>query len=520
MRLNNLYIKAVTIFAVFICIFTVVLTVAVIAINLFFRKEPDETVTRSYTVEATEKEKKISSATKQFTPQGRMLLIEDDQTAEKKYRRIYDTDYNLLWEGNIENIPTEYITLKSDIKPIQSNDYISNSRKSLAPDLKKDIVIDNHLESGETEHWRYSDDGYFEGFLNGQAIGYLGADGFAKTKAMAQRFEDIDGQFAYTEDIEKSPPLLLCRSGKKLYLIDIRRRQVKLLLKNTSQLYMYNWFEKNSKGEYVGAILNKSSSKLVAVFRENLEAVEITGVDGQSQMLEIAYSENASGNHGYEYFIIWRRTMDAPCKNAPEEVVRQWISDYANSKHKMLYKLYGLDSNGHAELISEYDLTIVPQTFVASNQAQIDSFKSRRGYLFDLSPVIFYYLAKTQFVQDASTSSKVIREILGLIKNFKPYHVWTAWALGCLCAVAVFFHNKNRTQSKAALISWMGFALLFNVAGMLTCLALTHYNLVKCENCGRDRHLLTEKCLHCNEEMPVPQRQVTDIICGKTENFR
>ncbi len=527
MKNNNLYIKTVTIFSVFLCICFALMMSQMLGHGILLLKKPRpiprEPMT-SFSVEATETEKKISSAVKTFTPDGQMLIIKDADTDSKnKERRVYDNNYNLLWEGDIEQMPAKYFILDHNRRTLQLDSYLQTAARSLTPDMKRSILISNRLKDDEQEYWRYNNDGYFEGFAGGHIIGYLASNGFVKNKSELIEFKEIDFPFAYTEDLEDCTPILLCKDNNNLYMIDIKNRQFELLCENIgkAQISLHNWFKKGFKKdinyEYDGAILiERSEEKPVVIFRKNLKAIEINGIDIDSRAYSLSME---SAGHlipqpEYKNYVLAVYRKDHPGKFSSKQEEKQWLEKYSKSRQTMTYLLYSLSDNGDAKLISEENSIVIPGKSKILNEAQIESYLYKTNTVFDLSPVAFHYLYNSDFVTNAKPGSKVIKETIDTIRTFKPRHVSVAWVLGCACAVGVFVHNRHRTANKFAIAGWMAFALLFNVAGLLTCLALTHYDLIKCDNCGRKRHLLTEACLHCGKVMVAPLPQETDIISG------
>jgi hypothetical protein len=75
-----------------------------------------------------------------------------------------------------------------------------------------------------------------------------------------------------------------------------------------------------------------------------------------------------------------------------------------------------------------------------------------------------------------------------------------------------FWHGWPRQTSRAKLIFWLAFTLVFNLAGLLTYLALNHTPIIKCSSCGKDRALGQVNCLRCGTELPAPDRRKLDLI--------
>jgi DNA-directed RNA polymerase subunit RPC12/RpoP len=75
-----------------------------------------------------------------------------------------------------------------------------------------------------------------------------------------------------------------------------------------------------------------------------------------------------------------------------------------------------------------------------------------------------------------------------------------------------FLHGWPRRTSWGKLIFWLAFTLVFNLAGLLTYLALNHTTVIKCPVCGRRRGLIQVNCVRCGAELPIPERRKTDLI--------
>jgi hypothetical protein len=86
------------------------------------------------------------------------------------------------------------------------------------------------------------------------------------------------------------------------------------------------------------------------------------------------------------------------------------------------------------------------------------------------------------------------------------------WILGLAMAAFAFWHGWPRQTSLGKLIFWLAFTLVFNLAGLLTYLALNHTPIIKCSSCGKSRCLGQVNCLRCGTELPAPKRRKLDLI--------
>ena len=61
-------------------------------------------------------------------------------------------------------------------------------------------------------------------------------------------------------------------------------------------------------------------------------------------------------------------------------------------------------------------------------------------------------------------------------------------------------------------IFWLVFVGLFNLAGLLTYLALNHTPVIKCPVCGNRRGLGQAQCVRCLSDLPAPKPGKLDLI--------
>ena len=74
------------------------------------------------------------------------------------------------------------------------------------------------------------------------------------------------------------------------------------------------------------------------------------------------------------------------------------------------------------------------------------------------------------------------------------------------------WHGWARRTSWVKLILWLIIVGAFNLAGLLTYLALNHTPVIKCPACGKKRGLEMNNCSQCGRPLPIPQRKPTDLI--------
>jgi len=99
-----------------------------------------------------------------------------------------------------------------------------------------------------------------------------------------------------------------------------------------------------------------------------------------------------------------------------------------------------------------------------------------------------------------------------MVLDIQPYGGVINRVLTVLMMIFVFLHGWPRRTSWARFVSWLVFVGLFNLAGLLTYLALNHTAVIKCPVCGKRRGLARVDCVRCQAELPAPERGKLDLI--------
>ena len=96
--------------------------------------------------------------------------------------------------------------------------------------------------------------------------------------------------------------------------------------------------------------------------------------------------------------------------------------------------------------------------------------------------------------------------------DIQPYGGVINRVLSALMMGFVFLHGWPRRTSWAKFFFWLVFVGLFNLAGLLTYLALNHTVVIKCPACGRRRGLARVDCARCQAQLPAPECGKLDLI--------
>lgn len=85
--------------------------------------------------------------------------------------------------------------------------------------------------------------------------------------------------------------------------------------------------------------------------------------------------------------------------------------------------------------------------------------------------------------------------------------------LSVLCATVTFYWARRAQIPRQQAWAWTGFALLFNLAGLIVFRLLADWpQLIPCTACGRCRPVTDDYCPHCTQGWPPPNPNGTEIM--------
>jgi len=79
-------------------------------------------------------------------------------------------------------------------------------------------------------------------------------------------------------------------------------------------------------------------------------------------------------------------------------------------------------------------------------------------------------------------------------------------------ATLALLHAWPRRTGWGRPAAWLILVFAFNLAGLLTYLALNHTSVIRCPACGRRRGLLRPDCPACHLPLPAPEPRPTDLV--------
>jgi DNA-directed RNA polymerase subunit RPC12/RpoP len=197
-----------------------------------------------------------------------------------------------------------------------------------------------------------------------------------------------------------------------------------------------------------------------------------------------------------------------------------WREKYWYIPHTEWVELYEVDRTGKLELVNRFEWVNPGQEKTVSPWDKIESRRKRAAcYVAALAPPIFNLAWEAHYRQVVADRgrSRGINEsaIILFINPWRDVHLTSTplnLALSLLMVAAAFAHGWARRTSWAKFIFWLVFVGLFNLAALLTYLALNHTAVIKCPACGKRRGLQRLDCARCGAELALPQPRKVDLI--------
>jgi hypothetical protein len=194
-----------------------------------------------------------------------------------------------------------------------------------------------------------------------------------------------------------------------------------------------------------------------------------------------------------------------------QKLMEQYWREYNSKPQPQSIQLYKVVDDGRLVLVNQFDWTRpVVQTSKAPSS----------GYMFPkwigkVSPPVFdllWALCGDNSYKFVNNGPGMIQSYAKIIAELQPRNSSVNYVLGVMMMAFALWHGWARRTSWVKLILWLIIVGAFNLAGLLTYLALNHTPVIKCPACGKKRGLEMDNCSQCGSPLPVPQRKPTDLI--------
>ncbi|MHC4172483.1 MAG: hypothetical protein ACYTBX_01490 [Planctomycetota bacterium] len=509
---------------VFMTVYIVLIAVSIlqsicIEIEQTYTREKRFTAKEKPEAEFTQEIKRLSrirNSTKEFLPDGTIHLVHEPRRTqgrmdESEIEQIYDANDDLLWEGPGNKRSYEYLSWASQLRRY-SEGFTREEMKQIQmimPGFSSNIEIPVGSDDKIKQIWRYHPGAQsFKGYnTSGGKIGYAGSTGFTDSKSKVKPFGKFRLFTAWCPK-DSASPILLWLTQRRIYQIDFEKQTVEMIFENTEadieieRTSLHAWRDlKPGAKEYIDSknyrpllLCRTEDGKHHLIMRE------------PTQQLSVALPEDlrsASVTATKQDIFVRHTGSDAlPPKGIADsrELFDKWLQEHRGKPRNFSVELYKVDSQGGLELLNRYDW-IVPASSMPVVKVGDPRTAVQRG-VSQLSPPLYDVAAHL-----------LDRELWSL--DNRPYGGVLNRILSALMMVFVFWHGWPRRTSWAGFVFWLVFVGAFNLAGLLTYLALNHTAVVKCAACGRQRGLAQVDCVRCKAPLPPPERGKLDLIPGR-----
>jgi hypothetical protein len=426
---------------------------------------------------------------------------------------IYDTDVNLLWSGPEEELPYAYLS-GPELYGRWHGFYFTGSEFLI--DFSRSLVVPVvSAERRRVENWRYvPSGGYFVGYdARGERIGYLGADGFRSDRSSVRGFGKFRTARAWAPR-DSYTPRMLWQSEKVLWQIDFEERHVEKLYESEEEIvnfHLYGWRGLKEQDALVkGAIVIHEQQGHHLIIDNPRQAITI---DLPAEYSRINHHVNILREKD-DFYVEVSGMKGAPADTSDRAAVVKWIEDTRGKPRDWWNELHKLDRSGNLKLISRNDWTRPADVWGEGNSSwkRAQEFKK---YTTAAVPLFFRPIAKQlheiRFGYRGDYGN-IISGLDDILIYIAPVSIFYCLVLSLLSVCAAVYHGWGRRTSFEGLVGWLVFVGVFNVAGLLTYLAMNHRPVLRCSACGKKRHLMADSCIRCGSGLPVPERQETDLV--------
>ena len=445
---------------------------------------------------------------KKFLPDGTVHLVNEK---DKEVFQIYDEDEQFLWAGKRADVPYDYLEFSHRVEPGAITTRSMKERYAVSLEFSRPLVVP--VVSGERriiERWRSDYDGrFFVGYDSaGRKIGYFGAQELAPTEKDVQPFGEFRMMFVWSPKDSYSP-MLLWQTAKAIYQIDFSERHVRLLFESKDSpikaVITHSWRQIHDwEAKYRPTILAiTEADSYFLLFGDSEEVLEIEIPE------TFAFSVVATKS---DIFVQRSETVGRP-STTNRAILLEWWTKNRHKPIKHAIELYRLGGNGSLDFIWRYEYTTEP-VLQSEPSRRFEALNEKtQQYLTTASPTVFYPIWRWYSkVLNPSSLGRFHDALQAIIWTFKPVNMTYNLALGFLLAAAALWHGWARRTTWGKLIFWLIFVVAFNLAGLLTYLALNHTPLIRCDACGKKRGLDRPHCPACRAQLPIPRQRDIDLI--------
>jgi hypothetical protein len=399
----------------------------------------------------------------------------------------------------------------------------------ITPGFSRNIEIPVGSDDKTEQIWRYHPGAqYFKGYnTKGGKIGYAGSTGFTDSKSKVKPFGEFRLFTAWCPQ-DTSSPTLLWQTQRRIYQIDFEKQHVELIFESTEadieieRTSLHAWRDlKPGEKEYID---HKKYRPLLLCVTEDGKHHLLMRNPGMRLTITIPKAWQGWANYYHRFTATkkgiflrrnWIEFRKAPDYPQTREVLDRWFSDYQSKDKKHHVELYRLGTDGGLELLTGYTWSVparpVPVVRARDPRTAVRVVSQFSPPLYDLVVRLLgrkFWSRALNYRNRADFFYGYVR----MIMDIRPYGGVINRVLSALMMGFVFLHGWPRRTSWVKFAFWLIFVGAFNIAGLLTYLALNHTVVIKCPVCDKRRGLARVDCVRCQAELPAPERRKLDLI--------
>ena len=543
MKLKNNLKYIATSAKIFMTVFIVLIAVSIlqgiiIQIELTFAHAKQRPATTKPEAELTQEEmrlKRIRNSAKVFLPDGTIHLVHKPRRTpgrmdESEIEQIYDANDDLLWEGTTEDQPYEYLSWTEQIYRFHEGFTLQQMKQiqMITPEFSQTLEIPIGPRQQIRQVWRYSPaSDLFVGYgSNGEKIGYAGSTGFTNSKSKAKPFGKFRVFNAWCPT-DSTSPTLLWQTQRRIYQINFEKQNVELLFESDSSditsVALNAWIapvpgtkEYFEHQKYRPLLVCRTKDGKNYLIMRNPKQILTFSIPEDWKNWAINSYQFTATKQGIYLRRHWTEFRKRPDYLQDRQLYDQWLHDYRSKPQKRWVELYKIDAQADLELVNSYDWTLPPPS-VPVIRARDPRPAFQRG-VSQFSPPLYDLVVRLLGIKfwpwayNSRNMGDFFYSLVRMIMDIRPYGGVINRVLSALMMGFVFLHGWPRRTSWVKFAFWLIFVGAFNLAGLLTYLALNHTVVIKCPVCGKRRGLDRVDCVRCQAELPAPERGKLDLI--------
>lgn len=442
---------------------------------------------------------------------------------------VSDLNGKVLFEGLGRDLPFKYITWVESLR-YQSNDprtsyYFMNeigvefSRWLRIPVIKFGPVRSSDNNRYIDQYWRYMPEKeIFVGYdSSGRCVGYAGANGIQQTPEKAESLGLVQFMLAWWP-LHSRSPMLLWVTEDKLYQLNFSKKSVETI------------FE---MGRQKITMLSMGNGKPIELGSDPTKIIDFTTVDGTRRIIsydkgkkiitKLSAGSSIGGTIGSDDGKLFLRKRGAEGDDVrpaigKQEQWKQWMEKYRYRPYKRWEDIYEITPAGKTRLLKHYEwMAPVGKRWIQTASLKSKVRKKVMAVSTPLYSLVWWYYYHENKRTQWGKMSKNEREFVRILGELTPRVVWTNLILSLLMVGLALWHGWARRTSWAKFTFWMLFVAAFNLAGLLTYLAINHTVTIRCPVCDKKRSLQRQSCRACNAPLPEPKRRDVDLILSISE---